>query len=644
MQIVEVKNNLVKVSYDTTSEGLVLSGFVVIKDAAQAFIGQIIHLDANEKGSFAIVKLLFVFNDEGVITPYNGSIPDINSIMDIVHPSELLEILPVQNPIILGELAQQGTVLKLDRTFLEENLLVCSEKAENNSILTENFAKQLSNSDKKALVIDTVGNLNFSPNKVVAGKDFKLPLNYESINFIYEKGLEDASSETKAMIQEVFLEVQNYVKTLPEQFIPFQSFKTVVDAQYEETELVELVLLKNKLLKYYEDGIFAQSQNEFDSLKASLNYIEPTIFDVSAMDEKIQREMISYAYSLANQTDGTYVICNIDNENSDKKLLKQIFMSKVYSTLICAYSYKYLKELKQLAKNMVLFAPIQQQNDFAGYNTFLNKLNQREFIVYGKSTQYLPLIVKLEEAERWQEGKKAGRQDFVEVENPTYEDVSLRETSLASDEAIQEENYVSEEDFSTIQPSSPLDNDLLDAEIRQDVDELYMPPKQEDFNVEVMEDVHTETELTEDDLDMLDNFGVTEESNSEEEIGNREWEIDEANSEQQIANDYEENYASMHPDIYASEEEETPEVSEVEILPVKSSSVPIVPVYSADIEPKVESDELDQGDVVSHPKYGKGTVEKLITYGAKTLCSINFDNVGRRLLDPTLVELKKVEV
>lgn len=624
MQIVEVKNNLVKVSFDTASEGLVLSGFVVIKDTQQAFIGQIINLDANPKGSFAVVKLLFVFDDEGVITGYNGAIPHINSLLDIVHPSELLEILPVQNPLIIGDLAQQNVLLKLDRTLLEENLLVCSEKVENNLSLMELFAVQLFNEGKKLLVIDTVGNVNFSPNKVHAGSDFKLPLNYDSINFIYEKGLEDASPETKAMIQEVFLEVQNYVKTLPEKFIPFQDFKTVVDSQYEETELVELVLLKNKLLKYYEDGVFAQNSNEFDSLKASLTYLEPTIFDVSGMDERIQREMISYAYSLANQSDGIYVFCNIDNDNSDKKLLKQIFMSnRTYSTIICGYSYKYLKEIKQLAKNMILFAPIHQQNDFAGYNTFLNKLNNHEFIIYGKTTQYLPLIVKLDAATVTQDEEQM-ENGKLKIENekvPTYED-------------FQEANPIEEENLSPLHPFTPSPEEDLDAQINQDVDSLYMPPKQEDFNVEVIEDVHSETELTEDDLDLLDDVGVVEEFGDEENY--------EANSQQQMANSDEEDYASMHPSIYASEDEETPKVSDVEIIPIKQANTPIVPIYSADIEPKAESDELNQGDVVSHPKYGKGTVEKLITYGAKTLCSINFDNVGRRLLDPTLVELKRV--
>ena len=70
----------------------------------------------------------------------------------------------------------------------------------------------------------------------------------------------------------------------------------------------------------------------------------------------------------------------------------------------------------------------------------------------------------------------------------------------------------------------------------------------------------------------------------------------------------------------------------------------MVPVYDAEIptEDTVLSDPLEQGDTVVHAKYGNGVVEKMIKYGTKTLYSINFDNIGRRLLDPTLTELKKM--
>ncbi len=254
------------------------------------------HLEANQSGNFAIVKLLFNFDNSGLVTNYNGSIPDINSVLLTVTAEEILEMVPVENPVIFGELAQQSTVLKLDRSTFEEKLLVCIENTENNIIFTENVAVQLANAGKKVLIIDASG--DFPGNKLIAGKNFKLPLNYETINFIYEKGLVDANSQTKALIQEVFLEVQNYVKTLPDKFLPFNSFKAVVDDQYQELNLVELVLLKNKLLKFDEADIFAQIKAEFNILQTSLMAQNLTVLDISGVDDAIQREMISFAYSL----------------------------------------------------------------------------------------------------------------------------------------------------------------------------------------------------------------------------------------------------------------------------------------------------------------------------------------------------------
>lgn len=601
MQIVEVKNNLVKVSYDTSQENLILSGFLMIKDSIQSFIGQIIHLDSNSKGNFVIVKLLFNFDDNGVIKGYNGSIPNVKSLVDVIYPQELLELLPVQTPINMGELAQQGVTLNIDASIFEKKLLVCCEKDEDNKILINNFVSHLTSFNKNVLVFDLNGDSILAQNKIIAGQNFKLPLNYETINFIYDN-LDDAKAETKALIQEVFLEVQNYVKTLPQGFIPFKSFKEVVDEQYEELELVELVLLKNKLLKYYEQGIFAQDQNEFDSLKFSLENNKITVFDLSKINEKIQREMISYAYDLINKLNTEiYVILNISDSNSDKKLLKQVFMAKnAFTTLICPYSYKYLKELKQISKNLILFTPIQQQNDFAGYNSFLNKLNSHEFIVYGQSTQNIPLIVKLQEVQKIEE----------------------------------------------INPQPGVEN-LLDEEIRRDVDRIYTAQKPEEVIDEQVPEIIEES-LTEEDLDFIDEVKNDFSTETVEE------ELIEEKIEEEIVKEKNESVPEIE-EIGFEEiiEEETiqpldsstvqqVEPPPVDILPASIASTPIVPVYSADIEKTVDSDSFEQGDEVMHAKYGKGVVEKLISYGSKTLCSINFDNVGRRLLDPTLAEIKKI--
>lgn len=590
MQIVEVKNNLVKISYDTSQQKLVLSGFVTIKDFGQAFIAQVVHLEANSKGNFAILKFILNFDVNGVITRYNGSIPDIKSTIEMVNPQELLELFPVQTPVIVGELSQQQSVLKLDKSLFEGNLLVCCERQDDKQVLINNFAGQLAFNDKKVLVIDLAGTLSESSdvlkNKIVAGKDFKLPLNYETINFIYEKGLEDAIAETKATVQEIFLEVQNYVKTIPEKFIPFETFRNVVDTQYNETGLIQLVLLKNKLLKYYEAGVFAQNKNEFNSLRLSLKRKDSTVVDLSKVEPMVQREIISYIYSILSELDReTYVILNINNSNSDKKLLKQVFSAKnVYSTIICSYSYKYLKELKQLSKDLILFAPIHQQEDFASYNMFLSKLNPHEFVIYGQATQHLPLIVTLDV-----------------IAPSQFENQPIEPTVQVSQE------------------------ELLDEQIRKDVDKFYTSPKSEE---PVSSQDFEEGDLTEDDLDFIEEIGGVNESEDYpqgEEIEERHIEI------------VEHSYEDYTPQVQGQEEP-----PEVDILPVRAAATPVVPIYSAEIEPNAQSDEFGQGDVVMHPKYGRGSVEKLISYGTKTLCSINFDNVGRRLLDPTLAELKKV--
>ena len=77
--------------------------------------------------------------------------------------------------------------------------------------------------------------------------------------------------------------------------------------------------------------------------------------------------------------------------------------------------------------------------------------------------------------------------------------------------------------------------------------------------------------------------------------------------------------------------------------PFVGDKPPVVPVYPAGSEDLGDDNGTDfkQGDTVSHPRYGRGVIEKIIKYGNKTLCSISFENVGRRLLDPSISELTK---
>ena len=272
MQVLEIKNNLVKIAYDV-NDNLALSSFVIIEDTNTPYVAQVVNVKADKLTNFAIVKLLFTFNEEGILKNYNGTIPSLKSTVSILPSKELLDIIPIENNLIMGELAQQGVTLNVDKTILDNNLLVCSDNVENTNILLKNITKQI---DEKIVIFDTDG-LFDAENKITFGKDFKLPLNYDTINFIYENELDDVDATSRAVIQDIFIEVQEYTKNLPEGYLPFETFINVVDQQYKETQIPQLVLLKNKLIKYRDLNAFAETLKDVLSLSIAIDKSKVTI-------------------------------------------------------------------------------------------------------------------------------------------------------------------------------------------------------------------------------------------------------------------------------------------------------------------------------------------------------------------------------
>ena len=197
---------------------------------------------------------------------------------------------------------------------------------------------------------------------------------------------------------------------------------------------------------------------------------------------------------------------------------------------------------------------------------------------------------------------------------------------------IAENNYELE-DIVELNPDEADENDIvidmeedtedelpenIDEQIVKDVDKVFTTRKDDD--------------ISDSDLDFID------ELNNDD--GNLLEEVSESDAVLEELSESDENDGILEE---PQEQLELKDDSDDEILETRSSSTPIVPVYDADIpqEDLVMSDPIQQGDTVTHAKYGSGVVEKMIKYGNKTLFSINFDNIGRRLLDPTLTELKK---
>ena len=733
MKVLEIKNNLVKIAYDV-KDNLALSNFVIIEDTNTPYVAQVVNIKADSTINFAIVKLLFTFNEDGILKNYNGTIPSTKAKVTILPSNELLDIIPIEDPIRIGQLAQQEIELKVDKTIFDNNLLICSNNLENTSILLNNIIKQFK---EKIIVFDTDGQFDFE-NKLYFGKDFKLPLNYDTINFIYDTELEDVDATSKAIIQDIFIEVQEYTKTLPEGYIPFETFLDVVDQQYKETKITELVLLKNKLLKYRDLNVFAETLKDVLNLSIAIEKSNLTVIDISDMPDSLQKEIMSYTYGIMNSINSDiYAFTKINNTNTDKKLLKKFLTrSNVYTTLICQHEYKYLPEIKEVAQNLILFAPLTLQHDFASYNTFLNKLNQDEFIIYGAHTQNIPLIVELDEIEIEKKEEKNNTQEeitenvipmppikenkeeetnkgevieekqteinnqnnFTQMPEVEYPDIKIDEIPLEQNNNTTEDTEIISINENTIQP---VDNILSENQTEEIIEEDTAVKSEEVTNNiqeniiidETIEPLEIETEgptIQEENLETYNNpendINDIEEVEIEPQIELQEPEIDysvedvdieenfgepqiiETNDElvEQVAKDVDKIFYEKLPDenyeIKDNENIETDELTEddlnlIDDLTIDDTNIqleefqdinniqqtPVVPIYETeDMEPK-ENQKLEPGDRVSTPKYGEGIVEKMIKYGNKMLCSIEFPNIGRRLLDPAMSEITKLD-
>ena len=746
MQVLEIKNNLVKIAYDV-NDNLALSSFVIIEDTNTPYVAQVMNVKADKLTNFAIVKLLFTFNEEGILKNYNGTIPSLKSTVSVLPAKELLDIIPVENKLTMGQLAQQGVNLDIDKTILDNNLLVCSDNIENTNTLLQNITKQI---DEKVVIFDTDG-LYDADNKIKFGKDFKLPLNYDTINFIYENDLEDVDATSKAVIQDIFIEVQEYTKTLPEGYLPFETFINVVDQQYKETQIPQLVLLKNKLLKYKDLNAFAENLKDILSLSIAIDKSDVTVIDISDMTPVLQKEIMSYTYGVMRSINETiYSFVKIDNTNSSKKLLKMFLTREnIFTTIVCRHEYKYLPELKSSAQNLILFAPQTLQHDFASYNTFLNKLNSDEFIIYGAHTQNIPFIVELEELELETEDDEENnneidnevdeqetnkeqasptQQEPENIEEPKvetieeapkveYPDFNLEETEevasnieeINTDETLDiveepEENFLQDELPEEEEPALEYEEqeeapDLYaEDETEAPIEEEVFMPEEDMPEIELDETPSEETIvediISEDDENEISTqepeensqiYNILEDeenySDNEPEVLPLEPEIDysveendiEANYQEPLT--YEDNEAMIEQaakdvdkfiyeklpdedislnDLSAMQTDELTEDDLNLIGDLASDNLtdvpeyvedqpPIVPIYNAEDIETQEAQNFEAGDKVSSPKYGEGVVEKMIKYGNKMLCSIEFPNIGRRLLDPAMTEIRKLD-
>lgn len=673
MKLLEIKNNLVKLSYAET-ENPILGRFIILGSNEKSYVAQFVNLKSDTINNYAIAKLLFTFTPDGVVDNYDGSVPNMDSELSFLAAEELLNLLPIETPVKIGNLAQQDEMLSLDISVFERNFTIFVEKDSNKKTFISNCVRQLFQMKEKSVIVDTCNLFEDYP-KIVFSKDFKLPLNSKMIDYIFEYELAEVDAPTKAVIQDIFYAVQQYIDTLDFKFLPIDNFVDVVANQYKDIQMPELALLKNKLLKYRDANVFANTKEEVLAFKEKLNEKNCSIIDIKDINEPLQKEVMSFIHqALTEYEKYIYFFAPLTDNNSDKKLLKQFINNNhVFTTILVSSSYKYAQELKQHAQNILLFTPNDINHDFAAYNTFLNKLNSDECIAFGKLTQGIPFIIDMSDLELdlTLEDVLGDKYQFV----PISDNMQLVKTDeygnktpvnlapeLTQDDVVQstqeeqtlEYAPMQEEISDFSQEETVIDEEIPQIEESGIIDEpaIELPQESvEDNNKNIVEPVSnilddesiTEEDqgLTEDDLE-LDPLPEQEDLQSfdEEDLTDEPLDEDSTALTEDDLNFIDDNQIAQPSSMY---EEQEPEITDdYQESPYIEEQTPVVPVYPAEQEPTEESGDFQQGDSVTHPRYGRGVVEKIIKYGNKTLCSISFENVGRRLLDPTISELKKL--
>ena len=685
MQLSEIKNDLATINYSPEINKLMLGDFILIEDNNQSILSQIISIEATveEDVNSAMLKFLLSIDKEANLTQYSGYVPAKNASLILINPEEVVQLIKGNDKnVYFGNLAAyQDVPVELNIDFLRKRTYIQVDFVENKLQIVKSIIKGLEKNNRKTLLFDFQGLYErLSLPTVTIGYNFKLPLNYDALCYIAEEELNDFGNENKAIIQGILIEVQNYVKSTKDEFIPFDTLISVLDAQYDENPMSELLLLKNKLLKYQQQGLFAQEKSEFDFLDSFLKDEKNFKFDLSELPS--QWHKIAFISILNIIKAKCYLITDFSNDNSNKTIIKKLYeKSEIKPIVISSYDYEYQLFLKAMSKNIILFKPIQKVNDFAGYTSFLNILSQDAFIVWGEQTLYIPLILKLGADNEQKIDKFAYQKDQnknTKENNKIQEDTTViedKDTEYNINEAEESQTDIEE---TQLNYEYSLSQQESETEIESESDSLITEPESDDLptsnDLEFFFDDNNTFEDTKDES-IDNNVDLVEESQTEEmpqlepnsdevstaeitNITDRDSIEDNLNSANDTISDLkdtviDENLQNNETVISGTavkensteniiNKEEQIEEDKIEIQPppieVKSANVP---VYTSNVAPQFDA-KFAQGTYVHHPKYGRGIVEKVIKYGSKELCLIIFDSDGRKLLDPNIAELKQV--
>ena len=436
MRILEVRDGFLKFEAD---KSIYLSSFIQIDGLEKSYIAQVIQLKRSGENSIGYAKILFLY--DGALQNYDKTLPSKDSEIKEFTFDILSNSINAEKPVIIGK--TQGTDLNItiDESAFNKKMLISVDDKEINNILVRNLVKQFNNLSKNIVIIDSLGVINAQ--KVVAGVDFKLPLDTASLAFMYQDCLNDATADSKSMIIDIFKDLSEYSQTVP--FVPFETLKTIVDDMVDKSHVFKLLVLKNKLAKFDRLGYFAKNKNEVEALKHILNS-KCTIIDISKLDSAFQNRYLAFIYETLS--DDAHVLLELSNTVS-KKNIKDILQSDKSTTFVTHSRFKYLNDIKNVFDNFIIAPSISNNEIFNIYSTFLKAMPKGTYLIAGEATNYIPLVSQVKVIDDVIEIEK---EDETVLENIVADDLENENPeTLGEDEIIDETELEEVSDTETVE-------------------------------------------------------------------------------------------------------------------------------------------------------------------------------------------------
>jgi hypothetical protein len=270
MRVIQTKNDTIRLIFNPKTDGLCLSDFLIVRDGKDNFLAQIVEIyddKFNQEENVAVIKLVYRILPDYQVVPYDNFTPSRECEIAKIKPEEIEKCLNIDKTTVpFGISTKNNRIVNVNLDFFNNNPVVFADKLDEVNCAFENIAQKLK-SHKKVVAIDYTGNLNIKNSKrIKALEDFKLPLDYYSLDYIWEKALKKISLEAESELEDMFVELKKFVDSTEDKYIPFPRFIKVIEQQYKATPAAELKLLLTRLKRYWNEGLFSRSKKEFQKV------------------------------------------------------------------------------------------------------------------------------------------------------------------------------------------------------------------------------------------------------------------------------------------------------------------------------------------------------------------------------------------